>query len=331
MTGRFEDLTGRKFSFLTVESRAPSASKGNGKKRTMWNCVCDCGNKTVVPASALKNGSRKSCGCQRAKLISDQLSIDMTGLKFGRLTVISRAPDYVKPFGGKDVMWNCVCDCGTECAKRTSYLTKSKVPSCGCWKNERTSSRKWIDLSGRSFGELAVIKRLGTKFTSGGNPKVEYLCQCSCGNLTRARADNLRNGCKKSCGCVKSFNEARVASILRAKGVNFQREFSFDDLVSDKGRRLRFDFAIFCNNRLEFLLEFQGQQHYLVQSNDWFGKQQREQTDQQKKDYCLAHSIPLYEIKYDQPIEETMEQILATHANSVPSANIDCEGVTTIP
>lgn len=56
-----EDLTGQKFGLLTVIERDVS-SKGGGTK---WLCVCDCGKKTVVTASNLKNGSTKSCGCIR--------------------------------------------------------------------------------------------------------------------------------------------------------------------------------------------------------------------------------------------------------------------------
>lgn len=53
------DLTGKKFNRLTVIRRAESAKAGI----VSWECVCDCGNKTIVRGSNLKNGSVKSCGC----------------------------------------------------------------------------------------------------------------------------------------------------------------------------------------------------------------------------------------------------------------------------
>ena len=52
------DLLGQKFGRLTVVSEAP---KKNGRIR--WNCVCDCGNRTVVMAYSLRNGHTQSCGC----------------------------------------------------------------------------------------------------------------------------------------------------------------------------------------------------------------------------------------------------------------------------
>ena len=39
--------------------------------------------------------------------------VDLTGQKFGRLTVIERAEDYVSPKGAHRPKWLCKCDCGT--------------------------------------------------------------------------------------------------------------------------------------------------------------------------------------------------------------------------
>lgn len=52
------DLTGQRFGRLVVVERAES--KG---KRTMWKCLCDCGNTKVVEAGNLKTGHTTSCGC----------------------------------------------------------------------------------------------------------------------------------------------------------------------------------------------------------------------------------------------------------------------------
>lgn len=54
---------------------------------------------------------------------------DKSGMRFGMLVVVDRAPNK-----GKKVHWNCVCDCGTEVTVDSSTLTeKSKSKrSCGC-------------------------------------------------------------------------------------------------------------------------------------------------------------------------------------------------------
>lgn len=53
--------------------------------------------------------------------------VDLTGRTFGRLTVLS----YVHHDSGKNRVWNCLCECGTEKHIRTSRLTAG-VKSCGC-------------------------------------------------------------------------------------------------------------------------------------------------------------------------------------------------------
>lgn len=56
---RLEDLSGQKFGKLT----AISINHDTKDKRVRWNCICDCGSKTVVRACNLKSGEVKSCGC----------------------------------------------------------------------------------------------------------------------------------------------------------------------------------------------------------------------------------------------------------------------------
>lgn len=51
---------------------------------------------------------------------------DLTGQRFGRLLVLSRAEDYIQPDGKHITMWNCLCDCGNECVKRAATLKKEK-------------------------------------------------------------------------------------------------------------------------------------------------------------------------------------------------------------
>ena len=62
---------------------------------------------------------------------------DLVGQKFGRLKVISRAPDHVTPSGSRSVVWWCKCDCGKETAVRANELRNGSVLSCGCYRKEK--------------------------------------------------------------------------------------------------------------------------------------------------------------------------------------------------
>ena len=52
-------LVGQKFGRLTVVSETGKNKYGD----YLWECVCDCGNRKIIPGAYLKNGHTQSCGC----------------------------------------------------------------------------------------------------------------------------------------------------------------------------------------------------------------------------------------------------------------------------
>ena len=58
-----ENLIGLKFNRLTVIGFADDYISPKGKHWTNYLCRCDCGNKRIVRATALKNKLTQSCGC----------------------------------------------------------------------------------------------------------------------------------------------------------------------------------------------------------------------------------------------------------------------------
>lgn len=54
-------------------------------------------------------------------------SIDLTGQKFGRLTVIEKAENK-----GKYTAWICKCECGENVIVRSDHLKSGFTKSCGC-------------------------------------------------------------------------------------------------------------------------------------------------------------------------------------------------------
>lgn len=57
--------------------------------------------------------------------------------------------------------------------------------------------------------------------------------------------------------------EIKIEKILEQSGLNFEEEYEFDDLTTTTGQPLRFDFAVFDDDgNIDFLIEYQGRQHY---------------------------------------------------------------------
>lgn len=131
------DLTGKKFGRLTVLKRA----RNNKDGRTMWVCLCDCGNERIVSGKCLRNGHTSSCGCLLRDLTSERSLIDHKGERFGRLTVVDRGEDYISPMGEHHVRWICKCDCGNETLVDVCELVTGHTKSCGCWRSDNSKDR----------------------------------------------------------------------------------------------------------------------------------------------------------------------------------------------
>ena len=68
------DLTGMRFGRLFVVGRADDIVSESGYKTLAWNCVCDCGNSTVVRGKSLTGGVTQSCGCFAREQMSKRVS-----------------------------------------------------------------------------------------------------------------------------------------------------------------------------------------------------------------------------------------------------------------
>ena len=198
---RLDDLAGQRFGRLTVKYRTADYQQANGNRLPVWHCICDCGNELDVRSPNLRYGDTKSCGCLSRELASERRLIDLTGQKFGRLSVISRANDYISPTGIATPMWKCKCDCGNTVFVHGNSLRYGRTLSCGCYVKERTSEASLDVLTGRTFGKLTVLKRAKDRVSPSGTHSVMWRCRCECGKITEVSANALKDGRQITCGC----------------------------------------------------------------------------------------------------------------------------------
>lgn len=95
-------------------------------------------------------------------------------------------------------------------------------------------------------------------------------------------------------------NERQIRKILEKYNITYKEQEWFDDLRSETGRPLRYDFTIYKDNIWIGTIEFNGEQHYKPISI-FGGKEQfdvQKQHDFQKEIYSLEHDVPILIIPY---------------------------------
>jgi hypothetical protein len=214
----------------------------------------------------------------------------MVGKRFGSLVVKEFAYSTTKR-----TYWKGLCDCGNFTIIRSDSLRKHKTTSCGCIQRAsaiKTGQGKVISEIGNRYGRLIVLSRGENQ---SNIKKVAYWkCKCDCGNYTNVRSSHLRNGSIVSCGCVKSSGELKIIQLLEANKIQYKTQFSFNDLRGYGNRKLKFDFAVYKNNLFAYLIEYDGEQHFLKRSK--FYSEKVIFHDLLKDEYVKKNNIQLIRI-----------------------------------
>lgn len=137
--------------------------------------------------------------------------------------------------------------------------------------------------------------------------KVEIICP-NHGNFIQQPLHHL-NGveCPK---CKTSKGENKVRMYLLSKNIKFEEQKTFNNLLSNKGTKLKFDFYL---NEENICIEYDGVQHF--SSLSIFGGEEeyikRKYHDNLKDEYCKNNNIRLLRISYTDynNIESILKQI----------------------
>lgn len=159
---------------------------------------------------------------------------DITGLKFGKLTVIKFDYYHIQPSGNKVPYWLCKCDCGNFKSVAKSHLLTGHTTSCGCFwkesikkkltKHNQSHTRLhdiWMGILKRCYNPNA--KRYKIYGAKGIRICDEWKNDFSCfyqwaiengykDNLTIDRIDNNKNYEPENCRWVDYKTQARNKS-----------------------------------------------------------------------------------------------------------------------
>lgn len=306
---RFQDLTGQKFGLLTVQYRIDDYIKPDGRRVPKWHCNCECGGIKDITSDNLKYSQNPpSCGCLSYRNRVEKNRESFLGQKFERLTIIE------EDFSVRPTKARCLCDCGNYITVTRADVVSGHTRSCGCLQREKATECNIKDWTG-------VISEYGIKFLrqEHTNDKGQWLwrCECGlCGSEFIALPAKINNGHITSCGCaLQSAGERYILSVLEEMNVETAEQYTFPDCKYKNA--LRFDFAVFADKKLLYLIEYNGKQHY--EPIEFFGGQLRFEEakirDEIKKQYCQSENIPLLIIPYTLSNDEIKQQIYEYHSS----------------
>lgn len=167
-----------------------------------------------------------------------------------------------------------------DCGKRKSIASRTKT-------NE-TFLKEVHKLVGDEYTFLENYINSSTKIKAKHNV---------CGLEYFVRPNDFRKGhrCAK---CSSSKGEEKIRDYLVSMNIDFREQYRIKECRNK--RPLPFDFAVFENNELIALIEYDGKQHFHAYDS-WGGVEKFETTkrhDAIKNNYCQRNNIRLLRIKY---------------------------------
>lgn len=294
------------FGELTVleeDFEKEKEKKADGNHHKFFKCKCSCGEIASVDVYQLLRGMTRSCGHLKKVRARGVTAKKLDGMKFHHLTAI-RMDDSKESKIGKHVYWICKCDlCENEKSIRSSDLISGYAKDCGCQFIKRVSDSMTQDLNGRKFGHLDVLERdMSIGHKSGQHAR--WVCKCDlCGNIESVASTTLlkrgKDRCKLCAGV--SMGEQKICEILDGDNISYVHDKPYLNCkYPETGGTLRFDFRINKDSDCDYIIEFDGEQHFkpVPMYDDGHSFQERVKRDQFKNDWCKENGIPLIRIPY---------------------------------
>ena len=99
--------------------------------------------------------------------------IDLTEQRFGRLTVVGRAPDYITPRGQHKTQWYCQCSCGNKelIVVMATHLKTGHTTSCGCTYEENL---KQLHKNKKKYNRYDLSNEYGIGWTTNTNEQFYF-------------------------------------------------------------------------------------------------------------------------------------------------------------
>jgi ribosomal protein S27E len=217
---------------------------------------------------------------------------DLTGQKFGRLTVLELDHKQKLKNGGNVIYWKCQCDCGNIKVLSSSHLKSGASKSCGCLNKELIVQRNHFQKpiyptlkeARKDLYECLVNKSDGN-YSLKSNETVKVKCP-NCNTIYNIKMFYYTDIGVKCPKCSKgiSYPNKFMYCVLEQLGYDFETERTFD---WSNGKK--YDFYI---EELNCIIEAHGKQHY--EDCSWSTAEEQQQNDEYKYNLAINNGIKNY-------------------------------------
>lgn len=177
------------------------------------------------------------------------ISTDLSGQRFGKLTVLERDYETQRVKKSKDSIWKCQCDCGNIISVRRPNLIQGATKSCGCLYSKIAKEKQdnaFLLEIGKTYNDLTILKDTG-KRNDSRQRIVE--CKCSCGRKVEYDLPHIKNGHYKSCGHHKQIKDIIGLKFDKLTVIKILHE----QIPSDPTYECICDCGKICNRRYSYL------------------------------------------------------------------------------
>lgn len=258
---------------------------------SLLDCKCEiCGHKWKAKQKNLVRGRGCPVCAQKKRDQSKYKPLDYYKELLDEMNLIV-VSDYVN--ATTPVTLKCKV-CGNEFESTLTYISNTSI-GCKICSQEKYRVQKLNDFTEILFSKNPTIKIIGD-YIDMSTPTA-FLCS-KCNKIFERTPHDLL----KSCTCPNCTTNSKLEYFIKLyldiNGIYYKLHHTFDGLYGVNGGLLSYDFYL---PEYEFLIEAQGQQHYMA--IDFFGGEEsfkiQQEHDKRKRKYAENKNIKLFEISYN--------------------------------
>lgn len=160
----------QQFGLLTAVSKVKISGK------TYIVCRCRCGVESTYLPDPLRVGKRRRCNaCISHSVKFGKKVKDLTGQRYGKLSVIQQDLAYVGP----GAAWLCRCDCGNMLSVSQQRFSAKNKTHCGCIGQDYSIRKQRVSAISSETIKSIVADRNGSIISVSDRGKLSLMCSKS--------------------------------------------------------------------------------------------------------------------------------------------------------